>query len=62
MDAIVTKDDVLKKTLMGEPSDPILSNPRRLEYVASCIRIMVGEVRVRSDEERTARATREASA
>eukprot|EP00975_Prorocentrum_lima_P007092 1523486-Prorocentrum_lima.AAC.1 len=55
MDPVVSKDDVLKKTMMDELAEPWLRNTRRLGDVASFIITMLEEVRVRSNQGRTAR-------
>eukprot|EP00975_Prorocentrum_lima_P063569 12892286-Prorocentrum_lima.AAC.1 len=60
MATVVSEDELLKKILLDELSEPVLRNPRNLEQVAGSIRIMLGEVRVRPEEDRTAKASREA--
>eukprot|EP00975_Prorocentrum_lima_P046381 9700514-Prorocentrum_lima.AAC.1 len=62
MDAVVSEDDMLKTRRMDELSEPCLRNPKKLGDVASFVGTMLGEVRIRSDKERTARASRVASA
>eukprot|EP00975_Prorocentrum_lima_P069555 12927014-Prorocentrum_lima.AAC.1 len=58
---VVFRDDILKKTLMDELSQPALRNPQNLIDMASFVRIMLGEVRLRAKEDKSAKASREVS-
>eukprot|EP00975_Prorocentrum_lima_P055598 11658178-Prorocentrum_lima.AAC.1 len=62
MDGIVPDYELISNILMHELSEPVLRNPRNLAAVASFISIMLGEVRIRSHEERTAKASRKVRA
>eukprot|EP00975_Prorocentrum_lima_P003821 834116-Prorocentrum_lima.AAC.1 len=42
-DAVVSKDEMWKKSLRDNLAEPCLRNPRRLEDIASFIRITLGE-------------------
>eukprot|EP00975_Prorocentrum_lima_P035165 7389851-Prorocentrum_lima.AAC.1 len=48
MEAVVSRDDLLNKTIIGEMSEPALRNPQNIVDVATCIRLMSGEVRQRT--------------
>eukprot|EP00975_Prorocentrum_lima_P070005 12929534-Prorocentrum_lima.AAC.1 len=48
--------------MIDELSEPTLRNPHNIEVVASFVRIMLGEVRLRTNVETSARASREVSA
>eukprot|EP00975_Prorocentrum_lima_P065366 12903057-Prorocentrum_lima.AAC.1 len=43
MEAVVSKDDLLKKTMIDELSEPALRSPQNLVDAASFVRRMLGE-------------------
>eukprot|EP00975_Prorocentrum_lima_P062021 12883294-Prorocentrum_lima.AAC.1 len=47
--------------MLDELSEPALRNPQHIEDFASIVRIMLGEVRLRTEEEKSARATSDVS-
>eukprot|EP00975_Prorocentrum_lima_P050049 10479537-Prorocentrum_lima.AAC.1 len=46
MEGVVSKDDLLKKRLMDDLSEPCLRNPKKFGDVGSFERIKLGEERV----------------
>eukprot|EP00975_Prorocentrum_lima_P004565 989049-Prorocentrum_lima.AAC.1 len=55
-------DDLQTKVMMEELSAPALRNPQHMEDVASFVRGMLGEVWLRTEEEKSTRASRDVSA
>eukprot|EP00975_Prorocentrum_lima_P035187 7394494-Prorocentrum_lima.AAC.1 len=57
MDMVASKDDFLKKAMMEELSLPSLRNPQKMEEVSAFVRTMLGEAKVRTEEETTPRSS-----
>eukprot|EP00975_Prorocentrum_lima_P039927 8387590-Prorocentrum_lima.AAC.1 len=62
MEFVVYKDDLLKKTLLEELSQPALRSTQNLVDLAKVARIMLGDILMRTEEDQSAKASRLVSA
>eukprot|EP00975_Prorocentrum_lima_P063601 12892468-Prorocentrum_lima.AAC.1 len=49
MKTVASDYDILKKTMIDELSEPALRIPQKIEYVASFVRLMLGEEGLRTE-------------
>eukprot|EP00975_Prorocentrum_lima_P055334 11605762-Prorocentrum_lima.AAC.1 len=59
MDTVASGDDLPKKAMLEYLAQPPLRNPQNMEDVSTCARVMLGEVKVRTQEEKSTRASRD---
>eukprot|EP00975_Prorocentrum_lima_P001830 396566-Prorocentrum_lima.AAC.1 len=55
METVASEDDLLKKAMLEDLSQPSLRNPQEMEDVSTCVRVVLGEVK-------STRASRDVSA